>query len=67
MIGDKLKELRSKMNLTQSEVSKLLDIKQNTYSGYESNKHEPDLNMLSKMASLFKVTTDYLLGLSTKK
>lgn len=62
MIGERLKELRKEKNLTQKEISKLLDIKQNTYSNYENNKSEPDIQTLIKMADIFKSSIDYICG-----
>ncbi len=61
MLGEKLKELREKHHLTQAQMSKLLDIKQNVYSGYETNKHKPNIDILIKIADTFSVSTDYLL------
>jgi transcriptional regulator with XRE-family HTH domain len=60
VIGDKLRELRKERKLTQEEMCKLLDIKQGTYAGYESNKHLPDLLMIIKIADIFKVSLDYI-------
>jgi transcriptional regulator with XRE-family HTH domain len=60
LIGEKLRSLRKERKLTQQEMSKLLDIKQGTYAGYESNKHLPDLYTLIKIADIFKVSLDYI-------
>lgn len=60
MIGEKLKELRKARNLTQNDISKMLDIRQSTYSGYENNEHEPDIKTLIKIADILKVSLDYL-------
>ncbi|WP_027414924.1 helix-turn-helix transcriptional regulator [Aneurinibacillus terranovensis] len=62
MLGDKLKELRQKMKLTQEEVAKILNISRGTYAHYEINKRQPDFTTLQKFADFFNVSTDYLLG-----
>lgn len=62
MDGDRLKYLRLTKGLTQKEISKKLNISQNTYSQYERNLREPDNNTLIKIADFFITSTDYLLG-----
>lgn len=61
-IGEKLKKLRDERNYTQKEISSILGIAQNTYSGYETNKHIPDLEILIKIADLYKTSVDYIIG-----
>ena len=62
---NKIKELRIKAGMTQSELSSLLGIAQNTLSYWEQNKYQPDNDTLLKLANIFNVTLDYLLGRST--
>ena len=57
-----LKELRLERRLTQSELADLLIVNQRTISSWETGIREPDFEMLVKIAKLFDVTTDYLLG-----
>ena len=59
---DNLKRAREAMHLTQSQVAKKLGISDGTYKNYEQGKREPNNTVLCKIASLFNVTTDYLLG-----
>ena len=61
--GKKLKELRLEKKLTQEILSKDLNVSFNTISDWELKKHEPDFDMLIKIAKYFNVSTDYLLGL----
>lgn len=61
-LGNRLKTERKKQNMTQEEMSKLLNINRVTYQGYESDKHKPDIDTLSKLADVLKTSTDYLLG-----
>lgn len=58
----KLKELRKRKNLSQNDVAKFLGIKQATYSGYESEKFEPKIETLCKLADFYNVSLDYLIG-----
>ena len=59
----KLKELREENNLTQSQIADYLNIKQNTYSQYENEKRQLPIDVLIKLAKLYKVSTDYILEL----
>ena len=58
----KLKELRSLSNFTQAEVAKRVGITQFTYCNYENGKTQPDFDILIKIADLYNVSIDYLLG-----
>ena len=59
----KLKELREENCLTQVEVAKYLNVRQNTYSQYESEKRQLPIEVLISLSKLYKVSTDYILGL----
>lgn len=56
-----LKFLRNKLNLTQADVAKNLNISQGTYANYESGNREPDYNLLLKISSFFNTSLDSLL------
>jgi transcriptional regulator with XRE-family HTH domain len=64
VIGKRLKSLRGKR--TQQEIADQLSVSRASYSHYENGHVEPDNDLLIKMADLFKVTTDYLLGKEQK-
>ena len=59
----KLKELREETNVSQQEIAKHLNVKQNTYSQYETGKRQLPIDVLIKLAKFYKVTTDYILEL----
>lgn len=59
----RLKSIRKEKKLTQNNIAKILGISNSCYAGYEQGYREPDLNTLRKIAIIFDVTTDYLLGL----
>jgi|GEM_PF-1644021 len=57
----KLKQLRELKKISQYELAKDLNVAQSTIGMWESNKRQPDHEMLIKVASYFDVTIDYLL------
>ena len=59
----KLRELREENNLKQIDVAEFLNVKQNTYSQYESEKRQLPIDVLIKLSRFYKVSTDYILGL----
>lgn len=59
----KLKQLREENNISQTEIADYLNIKQNTYSQYETGKRQLSIDMLIKIAKFYKVSTDYILDL----
>ena len=61
-LGNKLKQLRGKR--TQGEIANQLNISRPTYSHLETNRIEPSMSLLTAIADLYCVTTDYLLGRS---
>lgn len=61
MFNDKLIEKRKKLNITQSELSNKINIKQSTISDYEKGKILPSLEVLIKMCNLFDCSSDELL------
>ena len=64
ILGERLKQLRSKKELTQAEMAKEIGVSQSTYALYETDKRQPDYDKLFSIAQYFAVTTDYLLGVS---
>ncbi len=65
-LGKKLKILREIHGLTQNEVAYMLGINRSTYTYYESEKTQPSLEMLRRLALLFDVSSDFLLDLPEK-
>lgn len=62
MLESRLEELRKKKGMTRKDVADHLEIDQSTYGKYELGKRAPDYEILDKLANLFNVSTDYLLG-----
>lgn len=57
-----LKELRSSFGWTQQDAADRLGISRANYSHVENNRNEPDNELLVKLANLYDVSIDYLLG-----
>ena len=62
-MGAKLKSLRIENNLTQSQVAKRLGIAVSAVSSYELGVRYPSYPILIKLARLYHVSTDFLLGI----
>lgn len=60
----RIKELREEEGLKQTELAKMLNIKQNTYSQYETGAREISIEVLIKLSKIYGVSTDYILGLT---
>lgn len=65
--GKRLANLREKNDWSQDKISKKLNISQQSYSKYETNRNEPDMKTIVNISKLFNVSTDYLLGLTKFK
>ncbi len=59
---DRLLELRKQYNFTQVDMAKMLGITQPAYIRYEDGTAEPTQENLVKLAEIFDVSVDYLLG-----
>ena len=63
-IGNRIKELRRKRNLTQEAVAAHLGISFQAISKWERGDGYPDITMLPALASYFDVSVDELLGVN---
>ena len=66
-MGEKLKYLRQTKNLTQKQVADRLGLAISAISSYESGSRYPSYEALIKLARMFHVSTDYLLGITDKR
>lgn len=62
MLNEKIKSLRLAGNYSQVEIAEKLSVTKQTVSNWENNNIQPSVDMLVKIADLFGVSTDYLLG-----
>jgi|SRR5690625_467121 len=67
ILGKRLKEARKKAGYKQIDAAKKLGISNGTLSGYERNYRDPDTEILHKMALLYDVEVDWLLGKTNTK
>ena len=63
--GDRLKSLRKRAKLSQEQLAQQLGITKGMVSSYETSMRMPSYQILLKIALLFNVSTDYLLGRSS--
>ena len=61
MIFKNLRSLREDRDLKQSELAKILNVSQNTYSQYETGVISLTAETLIKLSDFYKVSIDYLL------
>ena len=65
-LGEQIKKLRTARNLTLNALAKRLDVTTSTVAAYENGTRNPSFDVLIKIASLFNVTVDNLLGYTNK-
>lgn len=58
----KLVELRKDKKWYQTDVAKKIGVARATYGSYEQGNRQPDFDTLERLADLYGVSTDYLLG-----
>lgn len=61
-LSTRLKELRQSKNLRQEQVATLIGVNKSAISSYENNTRQPSYDILVRLATLYRVSTDYLLG-----
>lgn len=62
MLAKRLRELREKKNLTQTELGKLFNLSKQAISSYETGGSEPPPDTLQGIADYFNVSIDYIVG-----
>ncbi len=66
-MGEKLKNLRINKKMTQKQVADRIGLAVSAVSSYESGTRYPSYDVLLKLARIFHVSTDYLLGLANAR
>ena len=61
-LGERLKTLRIENHLRQDQVARLINVDKSSISLYETGMRQPSYATLVRLADVFNVTTDYLLG-----
>ena len=67
ILSKRLKECRKEKGYTQMQVAIFCDITEKTYQNYKLMTREPKLEILSKIADLYNVSIDYLVGRTSEK
>ena len=65
LLGEVISELRNDKGLKQKELEGLIGVATGTVSDYENGRYLPSYDTLNKIADVFDVSTDYLLGRMT--
>ena len=60
---ERIRELRVDVDLTQTQIAKILDTSQSYYSEYELGKRPLPVNHLITLCNYYGVSADYILGL----
>ena len=61
----RLYELRENANMKQTELAELVSLKSGAISKYERGAVQPGMDTIIRFAEIFKVSVDYLLGVSS--
>ena len=64
MVADRIRGLRERSGMTQTELAKQLGITRSSVNAWEMGISTPSTAYIVELAQLFHVSTDYLLGLS---
>ena len=66
-LGESLKTIRKRFNMTQDEVAVFLGVSRSGYTYYETGKSEPSIDTLKKLATIYDITVDEILSMPNKK
>ena len=65
MLNQQIRSLRLSRKMSQVELANLLNVSKQSVSNWENDNILPSIEMLVKLAGVFSVTTDFLLGLES--
>ena len=65
--AERIKQLRKKKGISQSELAELIGVKNNTVSTWERGTRKPDFEALNLLSNYFEVSFEYRLGSSDKE
>lgn len=61
MYSEKIKEIRSKLNLSVAKMSEKIDIPQRTITGYERGERSPSIEFLAQICKILNVNINWFL------
>ena len=64
MTADRIKQLREQNGMTQAELARKLHITRSSVNAWEMGISVPSTSILSELAAIFHVSTDFLLGIN---
>lgn len=65
-IGERIKDLRMSSGMTQADLARRLAVTRSSVNAWEMEISSPSIQNLIELASTFRTTTDYILGLSNE-
>ncbi len=65
MVADRIKILREQQNMTQTQLAKHLGITRSSVNAWEMGISVPSTQYVVELANIFKVSTDYILGVNS--
>lgn len=66
-LGSRLRQLRTIKKLRQEQVADLINVNKRAVSAYENDVRQPSYDILIRLATLYRVSTDYLLGCTANR
>ena len=63
----RIRDLREDKDLSQKDVAQYLNIRQNTYSRYETNERNMPPEIMDKLADFYNTSVDFLMGRTDEK
>jgi repressor LexA len=63
--SDRLKEIRKAYDMSQVELANKLNVAPSTIAHWELGTRQPNFDIINSISSIFDVTTDYLIGITT--
>lgn len=66
-MGQRLRALRLEKNLSQKQVAERIGVAVSAVSSYEAGTRYPSYKALIKLAGIYHVSCDYLIGLTTSR
>ena len=66
-LGQRLRQLIQNNRLRQDQAASLVGVNKNTMCSYENDVRQPSYEILVRLATIYRVSTDYLLGCESKR
>lgn len=67
MLNERIRFLRAGAGMSQVELANRLGVTKQSVSNWENDNIQPSIEMLLKLSEIFKVSSDFLLGIDNRK